>query len=335
MLGLIFFVSLAISWLLVGGVRRLAVRVGVLDVPNERSSHLVPTPRGGGIVIVLMTIAAAMLNAKSSGGFGTSVLTWFLGGGLIAAIGFIDDRRGLDARVRLFAQFVSAAILLVAFGGPPDVPVGAGTVSLGAGGWLIAVPAVVWSVNLFNFMDGVDGLAASQAIFVFGGAIAVAHGGGMQGQTLPFLVLAAASAGFLVWNYAPAKIFMGDVGSGFLGYAVAVGALATSGTGAVTVWTWLVLDAAFIADATTTLAARLVSGRQLFQAHRLHAYQRLARRFGSHRAVTALYAAINLLWCLPWAIATTRWPGAGWALTAAALAPLLLAAAGLGAGTEE
>jgi Fuc2NAc and GlcNAc transferase len=254
---------------------------------------------------------------------------------VIATIGFIDDRYGLSAPVRLLAQLLSAAILLLAFGGPPDVPVGAGSISLGAVGWVIGVPAVVWSINLFNFMDGVDGLAASQAIFVFGGAIAVAHGSGMQGQILPLLVLVAASAGFLVWNYAPAKIFMGDVGSGFLGYAVAVGVLASSGTGAVNVWTWLVLDAAFIADATTTLVVRLVRGQQLFHAHRSHAYQRLARRLGSHGAVTALYAAINLTWCLPWAIATTRWPGAGWALTATALAPLLLAAAGLGAGIEE
>jgi Fuc2NAc and GlcNAc transferase len=149
--------------------------------------------------------------------------------------------------------------------------------------------------------------------------------------------VAGSSAGFLVWNFPPARIFMGDVGSGFIGFALVAAALLTSAHGPTTIWTWLVLNGLFVADATTTLLVRLIRGQRIHEAHAGHIYQRLGRRWGSHRPVTILYCAANLLWSLPWAVATVKLPAAGAILAALALGPLFIAAwiGGAGSGSAS
>jgi Fuc2NAc and GlcNAc transferase len=196
--------------------------------------------------------------------------------------------------------------------------------------------AIVWSVNLFNFMDGIDGLAAAQCVFVAGSAaLLLASESDVEASALPIVAMAGAAAGFLIWNAPPAKIFMGDVGSGFIGFALAVGALSTSGHGRMSLWTWLMLNGLFVTDATATLLTRLFRGDRIYEAHRLHVYQRLARRWSSHGLVVAVYMGINLIWCLPWAIATTRWPENAPVLALAALVPLCLVAIVEGAGKGD
>jgi Fuc2NAc and GlcNAc transferase len=307
-----------------------------MDMPNARSSHLLPTPRGGGIAIVIVTSIAAAVDANTAFGSARVGTAWVVGGGLVAAAGFIDDLRGLSAMIRLAIHVTAACLLILALGGPPVTLLYHGPTDFRVLGWICTVIAIVWSINLFNFMDGIDGLAATQAAFVAGAAVVLQAGSGLTAaQQLPLLALAGSSIGFLLWNFPPARIFMGDVGSGYIGFALVTAALLTSGHGPTTIWTWLVLNGLFISDATTTLLRRLFRGQRIHEAHCSHIYQRLSRRWGSHRAVTIFYCVINLAWCMPWAVATVRLPEAGTALAACALVPLFLAAALGGAGGRD
>ena len=316
-----------------GLLRRWALRRKLLDQPNERSSHSMPTPRGGGAAIVAVasvafgTLAlAAMLEARIA-------LALLVGGLAVAAIGFADDHGHVPARFRLMVHAGAAALAVWALGGAPVVPVGAATLALGWVGNLLAVITVVWVLNLYNFMDGIDGIASSEGVFVTG-AIAGLVGPG-SALFLPALAMAAACAGFLVFNWPPARIFMGDVGSGWMGFAVAVLLLAAALEGRINVWAGLILLGVFAVDATTTLIRRLLRGERVHEAHRSHAYQWSARRWGAHRPVTLATIAINLGWLLPWAAFAARHPETAMFAAAAALVPMVGVALALGAGRRE
>jgi Fuc2NAc and GlcNAc transferase len=229
-------------------------------------------------------------------------------GAVTAAIGFWDDHAPLSARWRLVAHFLAAAAALASLGGMPKIEV-LGILSMS--GWTAQVFGalmIVWLLNLYNFMDGIDGIAGVEAVTVCVGGAAVALVVGYPPGVLACLLLAAASAGFLVWNFPPAKIFMGDAGSGFLGVVFGVLAVDASGQTPALLWCWLILLGAFIVDATVTLLRRLLRGERVYQAHRNHAYQHAARAFGAHRPVTLAVGAINLLWLLPLALLVA----AGW-----------------------
>jgi Fuc2NAc and GlcNAc transferase len=320
---------------LTGAVRRYALRTGLLDRPNERSSHVTATPRGGGIAVVTTVVAGALV-AWATGALPAIQGAAFVVASLaVATVGYLDDRRGLSARARLIVHLAAAAVCVVAFGVRP-VPLTSGPFDGGGLAVLIAVIGTVWSINLFNFMDGTDGIAASQAVYVFLAAASLDSAIGRCSELDGLLVTTAAgAAGFLVWNLPPARIFMGDVGSGFLGFVLAILAIATSGDAGVSVWTWVILNGLFAVDATVTLAVRACRQERLYSAHRDHVYQRLARRWHSHGKVLVLYAAINVLWLLPIAALSVRWPAAGAWLTALATGPLVLAALMLGAGKPD
>jgi len=213
--------------------------------------------------------------------------------------------------------------------------VGEQLVELGWVGSLIAVLGIVWVLNLFNFMDGIDGIAASEAIFVgLAGAWLTAGLHTAGGATL-VVIFAAACGGFLVWNWSPAKIFLGDVGSGYLGYLTAVFTLAAARVDPAAVWVWLILGGAFFVDATVTLARRTWRRERVYEPHRSHAYQWLARRWGSHRKVTLTLLTVNLVWLLPWAVLAARRPGNALVALAAALVPLAAVMLTIGAGRPE
>jgi Fuc2NAc and GlcNAc transferase len=332
-----FFVgSLIAGWLLVGVVRRAVVRRGLLDLPNARSSHATPTARGGGIAIVLVTLVTVAIDFSLHGIPGSLSVAWILGGSLVAGVGFVDDLKGLSALVRAGIHLLAAILLLNAVDFPAVLAsLGLTTAWLGFF-WVVLGVVIVWSINLFNFMDGIDALASAQCLFVvLAGAVLVGTAHGNDSSLLPCVAMAGASAGFLIWNAPPAKIFMGDVGSGFIGFGLIAGALATSGHGPVSLWTWLVLNGLFVVDSTVTVLTRLFRGQRIYQAHRSHAYQRLARRWSSHGWVTAAYMSINLIWCLPWAVATTKSPGNAPVVALAALLPLCVAAIAAGAGKPD
>ncbi|KJU78808.1 MAG: glycosyl transferase [Pseudomonas sp.] len=290
---------LLLSWLLTGAVRRYALARSLLDVPNARSSHAVPTPRGGGLAIVLAFLGALPILVLED------VLSWptmwaLLGGGAwVAALGFLDDHGHIAARWRLLGHFFAAGWVLLWLGGLPPLRVGEATLELGWAGHGLALVGLVWLLNLYNFMDGIDGIAAVEAVCAcFGGALLyVLMGYPIQAWTP--LALALAVLGFLYWNFPPARIFMGDAGSGFLGLALGALALQAAWVASELLWAWLILLGVFVVDATWTLMHRLLRRERVYEAHRSHAYQFASRRFGRHLPVTLATGVLNMLWLLP------------------------------------
>jgi Fuc2NAc and GlcNAc transferase len=294
--GVVFVGVFLAAFALTAWTRRVALRRGILDRPNERSSHSQPTPRGGGLAIVISSSIAigglAVLHRVDN-----ALAAALLGGGLlIATVGFIDDQRSLTAGIRIVAHVGAAAWAMYMLGGVPVFRIGAHVISLGLWGDLLGIVAIVWVLNLFNFMDGIDGIAASEAVFLTGAgaAIAIVYQQDFAVAYSAFSICAAA-LGFLCWNWPPAKIFMGDVGSGYLGFTIAVAGFAAGRTSTVAPFAWLILGGVFFADATTTLLVRAVRREQIHLPHRDHVYQRLAARWRAHRPVTLLVCAINLL----------------------------------------
>jgi Fuc2NAc and GlcNAc transferase len=263
-----------------------------------------PTPRGGGLaIVVIWFLALAVLILLHS--LDEWVGLALLGGGVaVAAVGWLDDRRGMPAGVRALVHVLAAGWGVWCLGGLPSLNLGVAVVPLGLGGSLLAVVGIVWLINLYNFMDGIDGLAAGEAVGVglVGGVLLAAAGA--PGLSLGALALAAAAGGFLVFNWPPAKIFMGDVGSGLLGYAFGVVALASERAGTVPLVVWVILLAVFIVDATATLIHRVLNGERWFEAHRSHAYQRAVQTEYSHRDVTLAVMGLNGLLAV---VATGAW----------------------------
>lgn len=325
--------GLVAAWALTYVVRRYARRRGLLDRPGDRSSHAVPTPRGGGVAIVATLLGAAALVSWLRPAAALVVSAVVVPTLVVAALGLVDDHRGLSASFRLRVQLLCAAACVFALWaalGPDPVPGGWFTIAL-----VLCVPAIAWCTNLYNFMDGIDGIAASQGVFVALAAAWLLHGRGMDAIAWLLAACGGACAGFLAWNWRPASIFMGDVGSGALGFFFAAVALATWVGGALLPWVWVLLLGVFVADATTTLVVRWRRGDRLAQAHRSHAYQRLSRRLGDHAKVVRWIAAVNLLWLMPLAVLATVRPQWGGGLAVVGVGALVYAALRLGAGNPD
>ena len=318
-------------------IRKSALRKDQLDVPNDRSLHTVPTPRGGGAAVVLVFIAA-IISLLATDYVGTKNAVILIGcGALVALTGFLDDRQLLShARSRLALHFVAAVVAVSALGGLPTLPVFGTDVSLGFFGGVLATIYLVWLLNLFNFMDGIDGISGAEVVSVCVAAAFLIHRTAHDYNiaSLP-LALAAATLGFLIFNWPPAKIFMGDVGSGFVGFAIGIFSLITADSVGSLGWVWIILLGVFIVDATVTLIGRLVRKQKPHVAHRSHAFQHLALRFGSHKKVTIGVVAVNLVWLFPIAFAVTEGRIDGFAGVLIAYTPLTIAALILGAGTPS
>jgi Fuc2NAc and GlcNAc transferase len=295
---LILVLSGVASVLLTGIVRRFALRNEVLDLPNERSSHSIATPRGGGAAIVLASAIGIGLSAALGIVDTREAFTLASGMLVLGIVGWTDDRRDVTPRVRLAVQFGIAFWTVYMLGGLPSIQVGTHSMPLGAIGYLLAALGIVWSINLFNFMDGIDGLAGSQAFLIFGTiALLLFLRHDYSLATIP-AILAVTSVGFLVWNWPPARIFLGDVGSGAIGYLIAGLALASENKGSVPVLAFVIVYGVFICDASVTLLRRWSRGDRVTEAHRDHAYQRLTRALGSHRTVTSWAAAVTVLFAI-------------------------------------
>jgi Fuc2NAc and GlcNAc transferase len=282
-----------VAALLTGAVLAYAIRRNLLDHPNHRSAHQIPTPRGGGLAIAL-AVGAGLAAAMSLRWVDLRLGGTLLGGGaLIAVVGWIDDRRGLSPLVRAGAHIIAAALAVYILGGLPQLIVGTSAVTLGRLGDVIALLGIVWLTNLYNFMDGIDGLAGVEAVQVAGFAVVMASLAGSAELGVAAALVGAGSLGFLLWNWPPARIFMGDVGSGLLGYCFGVLALAGEGRG-VPLLGWFILLGVFVVDATVTLIRRMARGEAWYAAHRSHAYQRAALSGWGHKAVTMIVAGVNL-----------------------------------------
>lgn len=325
------FLSLFLTALL----RRYALSRSLMDVPNARSSHSVPTPRGGGVSIVIAFVVALVVLSQI-GLISMNALIALIGaGGLVAIIGFMDDHGHIAARWRLLGHFAAAVWALLWSGGLAPISLMGMTVDLGVVGHVLAVFYLVWMLNLYNFMDGIDGIASVEAVTVCGGISLVYALGGFNELLWGPLLLAASVVGFLYWNFPPARIFMGDAGSGFLGIVLGILSVQGSWSAPQLFWVWLILLGVFVVDATVTLLRRLFRGDKVYEAHRSHAYQFASRRYGRHLPVTLAVGLINVVWLLPIALWVALMGGDGMTWVTVAYAPLVIIALRFNAGQPE
>jgi Fuc2NAc and GlcNAc transferase len=271
-----------------------ARRKAVIDIPGERSSHTIPTARGGGLAVVLVFLAGALLTLLLAPEHGRQLLILCLATGAMAGLGWADDHADLAPVARLVVQFLIAGAIVYFLGPLRVVELGGLGLELSWLAWPVSLLWLVWMTNLYNFMDGIDGIAAVEGL-VAAGTMGLWFAWFDQPHlALLCLVLAGALSGFLVWNWSPARIFMGDVGSLTLGLLFAVLAMAGVELG-MPLGPFLLLLAVFIADATLTLLKRIARRERLSQAHRGHYYQRATRLGWSHARVSTAVFALNLL----------------------------------------
>jgi Fuc2NAc and GlcNAc transferase len=333
---LLFSTVFCAALFLTGLIRGYALRNQLLDLPNERSSHARPTPRGGGLSVVLVFILAlpvlsdlGWLSVQETAGLAGA-------GAAVAAVGWMDDLGHVSVRFRLIVHFAAAFWILGFFGGANLI----GTSEIGLPSLIIqnGVIAVcmVWLLNLFNFMDGIDGIAGAEAVTACFSAtfLYLFFFPGSDAWILP-TILAAAVGGFLVWNWPPARIFMGDVGSGFIGLMLGAFAIQSVQIDVVLVAVWVILLGVFISDSSITLGRRILRREKFYQAHRTHAYQHASRQYGAHKPVTLTVAIINLVWLLPIAFLVLDAVLPVWVAVSVAYAPLVALALRYGAGAQE
>lgn len=323
--------SILLTWLL----RRYALAKSIIDIPNARSSHSVPTPRGGGVAIVISFLIS--LPILHSAELIDAAIMWALlgAGGGIAILGFLDDHGHIAARWRLAGHFLGAMWILFWIDGFPPITAFGLDLDLKWIGNILAAIFLVWMLNLYNFMDGIDGLASIEAICVcICGGFLYFYIGETSAATLP-IILAAAVAGFLMWNFPPAKIFMGDAGSGFLGITLAALSLQAAWIAPQLFWSWIILLGVFIVDATMTLLHRLIRHEKVYEAHRSHAYQFAARHYKTHKPVSLTVGLITIIWLFPWAFFVTMLKIDGLIATIIAYTPIILLGFKFKAGARE
>ncbi len=310
----------AAAFALTGIVLWLAKRAAVLDIPNDRSAHTVPTPRGGGITFVIV-ITAALAALLGAGYYPPELVLPLMGCSIaMAVLGLWDDIASLSAKFRLLLQFSISIAFIVLL---PVIPL------LNIGGYLLPVEicaplyvvAIVWLTNLYNFMDGIDGIAVSQSLIALAIAASILV---LVGDFfwLPLLACIFGSVlGFLPWNWQSAKFFMGDVGSSYLGFVFACLMLLSAED--IGVWTWLIILGLFIVDTAATLGVRFLAKQNIFDAHQSHIYQQLARYLGSHQKVCGLLLLISALWLAPLALAAFSFSNSAWLICSFAYLPML------------
>lgn len=312
-------------------------RFSQMDIPNERSSHKTPTPRGGGIAFVATSLVGFLLLLLNNALNESELFALCCAAVIVAIAGHLDDRQKISgATVRLVLHAISAIILIVGVGIPSELTLFDRIVNTGIVGSILGVIYLVWLLNLFNFMDGTDGIAASEAIFVvLAGAFLNYHVLADANHSAAAVILAASTFGFILYNWSPAKIFMGDVGSGYLGIVIGGLSLIAANQDPDLLWVWIILLAVFVSDATVTLIRRLLRKQKPHVAHRSHAYQHLAIRFNSHAKVALGVLAVNIVWLLPIAFFVADKQLAGTTGVIIAYVPLLIAALAFGAGKDS
>lgn len=331
----IILTSFVSSFLLTGYMRYYALKKNIIDNPNERSSHTIPTPRGGGMSIVvtfLLVLVGSMFNRELD--FSTGLILAAAGFG-IAVLGFLDDHGHINSMLRLAIHFVIAIGVVFFLGGFSEVTLFNGNVQLGWLANIIAVLFLVWLLNLYNFMDGINGIASVEAITATVSLAAVYLLLNIPLSSELLLILASSVFGFVLWNFPKARIFMGDAGSGFLGLILGILALIALKTDIAFFCAWIICLGVFIVDATFTLIRRVSNGHKMYDAHRSHAYQYASREYNSHTKVTIGVLFINVFWLLPMAYLAAQKVLMPEVVLLMAYIPLILLALFLGAGKTE
>ena len=292
------FIFFILAFALTYFMRAYALKKNIIDNPNERSSHTVPTPRGGGVAVVISYLLALGLLIYSNHISMHIGVTIIAAGFIIALLGFLDDHGHINSMLRLAIHFMVAIAVVISLGGFAEVAILNG-IQLSFFANIIAVLFLVWLLNLYNFMDGINGIASTEVIT---STISMAIIYWVLNHIVDeksLILLAACAFGFLLWNFPKAKIFMGDACSGFLGFILGIFALIALKVDIALFCAWLICLGVFIVDATFTLIRRVVTGHKMYDAHRSHTYQILSRHFNSHTPVTLAVAAINIFWLLP------------------------------------
>ena len=299
-----FFIASAVILLI---YKKIAFDYNILAIKNHRTLHSLPVPKGGGIVFSLLSILAFFLiwwNWQLTEGL---LLALAVGGFIATLFGLVDDIKNIRARVKLFIQFLLAFLVVYClyFGELP---------SLGLMPLYITIPIIllfmVWMMNAYNFMDGIDGMAASGSIFIsMTLALVLFLTDGPIEIIAIFILMASTIIGFTLFNWPPATLFMGDAGSVFLGYTFGVLLLFTVLNNDISIWVWLTVFGYFFADTMVTQIIRVVLVKRWYLAHRSHAYQNLARITESHIKVTSGVILYNIIWILPLTIWSALQPG--------------------------
>jgi Fuc2NAc and GlcNAc transferase len=294
-----------IGAVLTGYVCKLAWRFGFVDEPGDRRSHMTVTPRGGGLSVVLV-FWSWMVTSIILSNLSQNIWLPLLPSLIIALMGFWDDVAPLSASFRLIVQFFCAAISIKLMGGIQIEFAAFGYVVPSLMMHTIALIFLVWCINLYNFMDGVNGLAGVEAVSIclfMSVLTSIEHA--YQWSSM-WAILACSVAGFLWWNFPKAKIFLGDVGSHFLGFMFGLLLIESAMIKPRWFWCGMILLGYFVVDATMTLLVRMWYRQPIFQAHHTHAFQIFWRTFNkSHTAVTLSVLGINVFWLMPWAIVVT------------------------------
>ena len=325
MLG-IFSVALG-SLILTELFRRYSIKINLLDKPNQRSSHNIATPSGGGLSFVLIFLLFTIFYTSLQ----LEISYALIGSGiLVSIIGFWNDRYHIPVKWRLLIHFIAVVWVLFWLGNIPELFVL--NFIIQPGWWCLVLSAflIVWLLNLFNFMDGIDGIAASEAIYIACSGSLYFWSQGYEALSVVSLVLASSTLGFLILNWSPAKIFMGDVGSGFLGLTIGILTYVSILNG-MSIWVWGIFWAVFITDSGITLLRRIINGDKWYEAHCSHAYQHAAKKWG-HSKVTLATIFINLFWLSPMAYIAFSYQKQAVLIMITAYIPLMYAAIKLKAG---
>lgn len=275
------------SFLLTNFIKNFAIKKSLVAVVNERSSHKIPTPHGGGIAISV-TWFIGLFYLYFINQIDPTLFYALMFGFIISIVSFFDDIYELSAKLRLIVQSCVAVMGILTMGGLDSINLGLFTIENQLFTNIFAFFMIIWFINLYNFLDGINGYAGSEAVFLCVAGFIIFGGN-------HFIVLAVCVLGFLFWNYNQAKIFMGDVGSTLLGYNVAIFTLYYGNSESSNLWIWIILFGLFWFDATVTLIRRKLNGEKLSQAHKKHAYQRLTQAGWSHFKVTNYAIIINVL----------------------------------------
>ena len=283
----LLFVLIILSFVLTGLYRSYALHKSIIDIPNHRSSHTISTPRGGGIALAIawfLGLTWFVVNEKIE----RNLYFALLSGLPLTLSGFADDILNLSPRFRMMVQLFCAGLGLYFLGGLQSLTMGSFNIDFFVPLTVLAFISIIWSINLFNFLDGIDGYISTEIIFI--GVSAFLLTGDQTG-----LLLASATLGFLIWNWEKARIFMGDVGSTLLGFTVAIMAIYHQNNQISTLPVWLIITSVFWMDATITLFRRIRNKEKLSQAHRKHAYQRIVQSGFSHQKTVMYALGINII----------------------------------------
>jgi Fuc2NAc and GlcNAc transferase len=324
----------ALSFYLTNVFRKLAIKHQILDHPNHRSAHLNPVPRGGGLAIIVSTfVGVGFIYFRGMLSL-TEVITFFCAGFIVGLSGFLDDRFSLSPGKRLVLQLCAVVIGIYGLGAIDSIQLFSWVINQAYLLVLFSILYLLWLINLYNFMDGINGIAGLQSVSVSLCMACVYYLSTGDMDYLP-LILAVCSGGFLYWNFPKGRIFMGDVGSGFLGLFLGLMSIKQMHQATEMFFYFLILMGVFIVDASFTLLRRFIQGKKIHQAHSSHAYQHAARWMHSHVRVSLAVIAINFLWLFPVTIAIVNWHINHLVGLAIAYAPLIFLAYKLKAGLDQ